>query len=75
MGVIKLKEYRLKSKLSQRDVASMMKISQPHYWSWEQGQYFPNAKQIVELCKIFKCSPNDLFGFKGVHVVTAEEVF
>lgn len=75
MNTIKLLEFRKKAKLSQRDVAKLMNISQPHYWSWEKGDYYPNAKQIIQLCKIFNCTPNDLFGFKGVHSVTSEEVF
>ena len=74
MTKLSLKEFRTKAKLSQRDVATMLDIAQPHYWRWENGKTFPNAKQIIKLCQIFKCSPNDLFGFTGVYIVTSEEV-
>lgn len=74
MDVIRLREFRKKRSLSQRDVASMLNISQPHYWSWENGEYYPNAKQILQLCEIFNCTPNDLFGIKGVHEIISAEI-
>lgn len=67
-----LKEFRETAKLSQREISSLLDIAQAHYWKWEKGKSFPNAKQIIRLCEIFKCTPNDLFGFKGVHQVVGE---
>lgn len=64
MKVLKLREYREKSNLSQREIADRLNISQPYYWSWENGKGLPDAKQILELCEVFNCSPNDLFGYK-----------
>lgn len=72
MEVLKLKEYRERFKLSQRDVALMLEMTQQGYHKWESGLSLPNAKQIIRLCEIFKCTPNDLFGFKGVHQVVGE---
>lgn len=74
MTVLKLKKYRELSKLSQREIAVLLDIAQAHYWKWEKGLSLPNAKQIISLCNIFKCTPNDLFGFTGVFLVTAEEI-
>lgn len=68
-AVLKLKEYREKLGLNQREIATMMNMSQPNYWRLEIGKSQPNAKQILQFCDFFKCSPNDLFGFKGVHTV------
>ena len=65
METLRLKEHRLKLNMSQRDVSNQMNITQAYYWKWEKGKTFPNAKQILQLCSIFKCTPNDLFGFKG----------
>lgn len=67
-----LKEFRETAKLSQREISALLDIAQAHYWKWEKGKSFPNAKQIIRLCEIFKCTPNDLFGFKGVHQVVGE---
>ena len=73
-NILKLKEYREKAKLSQRDVAKKLGITQQGYFGWEKGLTTPNPEQIIKLCEIFKCTPNDLFGFKGVHAVTSKEV-
>ena len=59
--------------MSQRDVAEALNISQPYYWSWENGKNLPDAKQILQLCEIFECTPNDLFGFKGDYLVLMSE--
>jgi transcriptional regulator with XRE-family HTH domain len=74
MVVLRLKEYREKLKLSQRDVAKMMEITQAYYWYWEKGKNFPNANQILKLCEIFRCTPNDLFGVHGVFEVAMGEL-
>lgn len=63
MESFKLREYRVKANLSQRDIAEKMNISQPYYWSWEKNISLPNAQQIVDLCKILNCTPNELLGF------------
>lgn len=65
----KLKEFRKMCGFSQREIADLLEMTQANYWLWEKGKSFPNAKQIIKLCDIFKCSPNDLFGFRGVHEV------
>lgn len=69
---LRLKEFRVKVRMSQRELATMLEMTQANYWLWEKGKSFPNAKQIIRLCEIFKCTPNDLFGFKGVHQVVGE---
>jgi len=74
MNVLRLKEYREKKQLSQRDIAKMLDMTQQGYHKWESGASFPNAKQIVKLCNILDCTPNDLFGFRGVHEVIGEEL-
>lgn len=72
MEYLKLKDFRIKARLSQRELAELLQMTQANYWLWEKGKSFPNAKQIIRLCEIFKCTPNDLFGFKGVHQVVGE---
>jgi transcriptional regulator with XRE-family HTH domain len=74
MNELKLKAYREKTNMSQRDVASALGITQAHYWKWEKGKSFPNAKQIIQLCEIFKCTPNDIFGFKGVYTIVGAKI-
>ncbi len=74
MNVLRLKEYRKKSGMSQRDVSKVLDISQASYWGWESGKASPSPKQIVTLCDLFKCTPNDLFGFKGVYKVVGAKL-
>lgn len=74
MVKLKLKEYREKQNMSQRGVADLLNIAQAHYWKWEKGLSIPNAQQIMSLCEIFKCTPNDLFGIKGVHQVVSAKL-
>jgi transcriptional regulator with XRE-family HTH domain len=74
MNVLRLKEFREKAKLSQKKIGELMGVTQQTYSRWELGLRFPNPIEIKKLCEIFKCTPNDLFGFKGVHAVTSKEV-
>lgn len=74
MERLRLKEYRETLKLSQAEVAEMFGLTQQAYSRWEKGLSFPNAQQIIKLCEIFKCTPNDLFGIKGVHQVVSAKL-
>jgi len=74
MNALRLKEYRKKLKLSQREVSSMLDITQAYYWKWETGKSFPNSNQILQICEIFKCTPNDLFGIYGDFKVTMDDI-
>lgn len=68
---INLKEYRLMNNLTQQDVADFLGIAQSQYNKHENGKSLLNARQIIILCELFKCSPNELLGFRGVHTVVA----
>lgn len=73
--MLKLREFRESKGLSQRDIAKIMGISQAQYWHLETGKSLLNTKQIMELCKIFKCSPNELLDFKDHYQIIMSEVF
>lgn len=66
MKILKLKEYRNSFRMTQSEISQLLNVSQSYYSRLEKGKNFPDALQILELCKIFKCTPNDLFGIKGV---------
>lgn len=72
--IVKLKEFRLKLGLTQTDFAKLLKISRVNYHHFESGRSQPNAKQILKFCKILKCTPNDLFGIKGIHSVWMDDL-
>ncbi|MDY0277174.1 MAG: helix-turn-helix transcriptional regulator [Acholeplasma sp.] len=75
MNALKLKELRKRAKMTQYDVAKQVGITQAHYSRWENGLYLPDANQILQLCNIFGCTPNDLFGFHGAHAVAIDPLF
>ena len=69
MSKLLLKDYRVKNGLFQREVADVLNVSQSHYHKLEVGKSLPNSAQILQLCELFRCTPNDLFGFYGDYKV------
>lgn len=67
MNILRIKEFREALKLSQRDVAKELEITQASFWRLEKGLSIPNAKQVLILCRLFKCTPNDLYGINDLH--------
>ena len=72
MSKLLLKDYRVKNGLLQREVANTLNVSQSQYQRLEVGVSLPNSMQILQLCEIYKCTPNDLFGFYGDYKVTLD---
>ena len=70
----KLREYRESKKLSQRDLAKYMGLTQAGYWALEKGKSLLNTQQILKLCELYKCSPNDLLDFKAIYHATINEL-
>lgn len=66
MQKLKLRDYRKNASMTQKQVAELMNVTQSAYSLWELGKRVPDANQILRLCHIFKCTPNDLFGIPGV---------
>jgi transcriptional regulator with XRE-family HTH domain len=66
---LKLKEYRISLKLTQIQVSDVLDVTQAQYSKLELGKSLLNADQIITLCKLFKCTPNDLLGFYGDYKV------
>ena len=58
----RLKELRIRNKLSQADLAKNVKISQAAINHWELGKHTPNAKAIVTLARYFGVTTDYLLG-------------
>ena len=67
-----LKEFRIKNNKTQRDIADILSISQAQYWKHETGKSVLNAEQILKLCELYECSPNDLLGWRGIYEVATK---
>lgn len=58
-----LKEARKMSGYTQKQVAQIFHMTQQQYSRFENGIFELNYQQIVDLCKLFNITPNDLFDF------------
>ena len=56
-----LKEARKFKGLTQKQVASMMNMTQQQYSRFENGVFELNYQQILSLCQIYEICPNELF--------------
>jgi len=60
-----LKLYRLKSGLTQRQVAELIGVNnEERVCHWEKGRNVPNALNLIRLTKIFKTKSDDLYPFR-----------
>ena len=60
--VIKVKDLRIKSQLTQRQVADELGIVEGNYRKLENNRVKSVSLKTVEtLCRLFDCKPNDIF--------------
>lgn len=57
----KIKEQRGKSELRQEDVANVLNLSRSSIVNIEIGRHGTTMHTLFSLCRLFKCTPNDLF--------------
>lgn len=56
-----LKQARKDKKLTQKEVASKLRMTQQQYSRFENGIFELNYDQILTLCALYEISPNELF--------------
>ena len=56
-----LKEARKAKGMTQKEVASLMLMTQQQYSRFENGVFELNYDQILNLCTILDVTPNDIF--------------
>jgi len=57
----KIKEYRTKVGLTQKDLADQLHVTYQAVSRWENDEAEPSIDTLKEMCKIFNCSINELF--------------
>ena len=62
----RIRELRLAKKLSQTELAKLIKTTQDTVSLWELGKSYPSLDYIVELTKIFNVSSDYLLGIKEI---------
>lgn len=58
----RLKISRINANLTQKQMATLLNISQPYYAKWESGERNPKGDNIQKLSEILKVSPDYLQG-------------
>ena len=61
-------KYRKRENLSQKDLAKELQTKPSTVSSWEQGVSTPNVEMIVEMCKLFHISVDEMFGISFADV-------
>ena len=56
----KLQYLRKENKLSQEQLADMLDVTRQSVSKWESGTTYPEMDKLIMLCKIFRCSLDDL---------------
>lgn len=59
-----IKRARKELGLTQKEVASILRMTQQQYSRFENGVFELNYQQIIEICKILKITPNEIFSFE-----------
>ena len=65
----RIREYREKRGMSQKELADKIGVSNSRVSNWEQGINRPDADILADLCRVLKVSPSELL---DVHLSTDE---
>lgn len=60
----RIRKYREELKLSQKQLAEKLGVSNGRVSNWEQGLNRPDADMLAELCYVLQVSPSSLLGVK-----------
>lgn len=57
---MRIRKYREKSGLSQKELAELINVSNSRISNWEQGINRPDADILADLCRALNVSPSEL---------------
>lgn len=60
-----IKHYRKLRRLTQDDLSAYLDVSKSTIVMWENGSRTPTLEKIFLLCKVLKCTTDDLFDLTG----------
>lgn len=60
----KIKKFREAKKISQKDFAKQIGVSNSRVSNWEQGVNRPDVDLLVDICKVLNVSPSELLDFR-----------
>lgn len=70
---MKLKEIRIKNKITQTQVAKDLQMANSTYNGYEKGTSEPNIETIIKIANYFKVSVDELLGIEKKEDVTLTE--
>lgn len=59
-----LMKTRAACKLTRREVANQVGVTEVTIFNWENGRSEPRASDILALCKVYGCTADELLGRK-----------
>lgn len=62
----RIRDLRLSKKLSQTQLAKLIKTTQDTISLWELGKSYPSIDCVIELVKVFNVSADYLLGIKEI---------
>ena len=62
----RIKEIRISHGETQAQLAAFLETSQQAYLKYEKGINEIPIRYLIELCKLYKTTPNDILGFESV---------
>lgn len=60
MRKIGLRAWRVDCRLTAKQVADELEVDKSTIVRWENGNPYPNYPQLVKLCEIYDCTPDDV---------------
>lgn len=60
----RLKELRIEKKLTQKQLADILKTNNSSVCDWERGRTEPSVYYIIEICNYFQVSADYLLGLE-----------
>ena len=60
----RIKKFREAKRLSQKDFAEQIGVSNSRVSNWEQGVNRPDVDLLVNICKVLNVSPSELLDFR-----------
>ncbi len=60
----RIAKYRKMKNLSQRELASLIGVSNTRISNWEQGTHRPDVDILADICKVLEVSPSELLDIR-----------
>ena len=60
-----IKNFRTFRNITQQDLAEKLGKSKSVISNWERGENSPNPEEVEAMCRLFKVTPNEIYGWEN----------